>query len=200
VPEASISVAEKIGILVIGGTSKPRWQSVDKRLLRFETTVESAGEVGSWSAEGKMDTSVLPDWESFTLTYTAAPSFQAPYAVRLGFERGRLHLWFPKTRTSDPFRSRDEGVPKGAGRVLPRGDALRILDILKNAQLTPAVAGGIGLDGVQYSLSLKQGLNRLELTWWQDLPEGWRGLQPLQHLLEEYVSAYAPVSPKEYTL
>ena len=93
----------------------------------------------------------------------------------------------------------EEGIPKGSRRVLPQGDALRILDILKNAHLTPAAAGGIGLDGVQYSLSLKQGLNRLELTWWQDLPEGWRGLQPLQDLLEEYVSAYAQVSPKEHT-
>ena len=45
-------------------------------------------------------------------------------------------------------------------------------------------SGVIGLDGVSYELEISNGMNRVLLHWWLELPAQWLALQPLLQLLE----------------
>ena len=53
------------------------------------------------------------------------------------------------------------------------------------------------LDGVTDKLCLSHSLASFEPGWWLDLLKGWRGLQPLQDLLESYASTFCHVPDEE---
>mgnify|MGYP000957151615 CR=1 FL=1 len=53
----------------------------------------------------------LPEWESFSLTYTVMPSFQVAYGVRLEYQHGQLQLWTRNAPDTDLFHGREEDFP-----------------------------------------------------------------------------------------
>lgn len=132
---------------------------------------------------------LLPEWESFQLTYAVLPSFQSEYGVHLECKHGEIRLWTRNAPSVGLSYGRNPDDLEGPGRVLPQEDAFRIMEILKRIRITAFALGDLGLDGVSYRLVLSHGFNRLELDWWMNLPKGWRGIQPLQDLLEGYASA-----------
>jgi len=128
---------------------------------------------------------VIPEWDSFYLTYTAWPSFQAEYGVRMEFKNGVFKLWTKNAPNMELMQETEE-VLEGPGIPVPMAEALRVVDLLKRARITPFSTGVIGCDGVTYQLNLSHGHERIELGWWQDLPKGWRGLQPVVDFLESH--------------
>jgi hypothetical protein len=128
-------------------------------------------------------------WETFRLTYLAAVSFQVEYGVQLVIENDGFQI---RTRNAPgmEYPGQEEDFPQGQGIPLPLEEAHRIVELLQRVRITPFAKGQEGCDGVTYSLSLVHGKESLELGWWNDLPKGWRGLQPLQDLLEHYAVKY----------
>lgn len=139
---------------------------------------------------------MLSDQEAFTLTYTVSPSFWTEeYSVKLALEDGRLTL---KTRNA-PGVQRTHGeerkVREGRKQVLPQEEAVRILNLLRRVRLATLVQEDPWVtDSSFYRLSLKHGGVDLDLHWYHELPKGWRGLQPLQGMLEHYATIYGHAS------
>lgn len=132
----------------------------------------------------------LSELDSFLLTYSVMPSFQADYGIHVVFENGRLRAW-SEPGPAMALMDRAKDFPNSPGLPLALEDAFRIVAILKRARITPFVRGKTGCDGVSYKLTLTQGWEKLEFGWWEDLPKGWRGLQPLQDLLERYATRFS---------
>ena len=60
---------------------------------------------------------------------------------------------------------------------IDRDQALAFLQDLKTQTIQLLPESVLGLDGTTTSLTIEQGFNKLHLSWWQDAPPQWAGLQ-----------------------
>lgn len=81
--------------------------------------------------------------------------------------------------------------------IVPADTALvqDIFDKLNISTISPFRPGNIGLDGVSYELSFRNGSTASSFSWWMTPPKGWEPLSEVatlvfalaQHYFEEYI-------------
>lgn len=78
----------------------------------------------------------------------------------------------------DNKQSQKEGA--GIRRTLASQD-IELLKSKLQGMVIPAVPEGLcGMDGVIYTLTVEQFMNRASYTWWVEPPPGWEGLEEVR--------------------
>jgi hypothetical protein len=116
--------------------------------------------------------------EQIALRYTVTPSFRPALTVELQYNE--KHHAFELQRRS-PFQAQTiEGIDQGVVRRL-------LAELLRSA--LPVDRGWvIGLDGANHELSIAQGFNRMQLSWWSTGANLHPSVERLRAFLDRWLS------------
>jgi len=117
------------------------------------------------------------------IVFGVRPSFGAPYNLRLtrGVRPESQETVYRLTcRSSYAETERTWQAESSDGEF--------VWNTLAEADVTLAPDTIIGLDGVDYDLTIRSGFNEVRLEWWLRLPEQWKAIEPAVERLKKMVS------------
>lgn len=79
--------------------------------------------------------------------------------------------------------------PQKAGILIDDAKAKEILACVENLKISVVPDYILGLDGTRITVSITQGLNKVELFWWWKAPKQWEGVEKLVEMVREVAMA-----------